>query len=100
MSRVRKAIYPSVVEQEYAQALVGCRMKRVGEVVRTAQGLAIARCSDREVPDIGASVLDESLDTAGRIVDVFGPVERPYVAVSPRSGVVVDTMLGTKLYTR
>lgn len=75
-------------------------MKRVGEVVRTAQGLVVARCPDRERPDIGDTVLDESLDTVGRIVDVFGPVDRPYVAVTPRSGVLPDALLGQKLYAR
>ena len=75
-------------------------MKRVGDVVRTAQGLVVVRCPDRECPDIGDRVLDESLDTVGRIVDVFGPVDRPYVAVTPHSGVVPDALLGAKLYAK
>lgn len=75
-------------------------MKRVGSVVRSAQGLVIARCPDRERPDIGDAVLDESLDSIGRIVDVFGPVDRPYVAITPHSGVVPDALLGQKLYAK
>lgn len=74
-------------------------MNRVGEVVRTAQGLAIARCPDKERPDIGSSVLEESLTSVGRVVDVFGPVSRPYVAVTPNSG-APDVLLGKKLYAR
>jgi RNA-binding protein len=75
-------------------------MKRVGEVVRTAQGLAVVRCPDDDHPDLGASVVNQDLDSVGRIVDVFGPVDRPYVAVSPESGVDLPLLLGTKLYAR
>ena len=86
-------------------------MKRVGEVVRTAQGLAIARVpepgdgaetgsGDAEYPRIGTGVVDENLDDVGRVVDVFGPVAGPYVAVSPADGVVEAGLLGAKLYAR
>ena len=75
-------------------------MKRLGEVDRTAQGLAIVRLGDDDPPDIGGEVVDESLSTVGRIVDVFGPVERPYVAVSPADDVRLATLLGEKLYVQ
>lgn len=75
-------------------------MKRVGEVVRTAQGLAIARTVDAEHPGIGSEVVDESLSTVGRVVDVFGPVDHPYVAVSPGNSVALARLVGEKLYAR
>jgi len=75
-------------------------MRRVGEVVRTAQGLAILRCSDGTHPDIGTDVVDSELESVGRVVDVFGPVERPYLAVSPADGVALPALLGEKLYAR
>jgi RNA-binding protein len=75
-------------------------MKRIGEVVRTAQGLAVVRCSDDDHPGVGAPVVDQNLDDIGRVVDVFGPVERPYVAVSPRDSVSLPALLGKKLYVR
>jgi RNA-binding protein len=75
-------------------------MRRVGEVVTSAQGLAIARASDESHPDLGAAVLDENLETVGRVVDVFGPVERPYIAVSPEIDVELPSLLGAKLYAR
>jgi RNA-binding protein len=75
-------------------------MRRVGEVVRTAQGLAVARCPDDEPADLGTEVLDQDLETVGRVVDVFGPVDRPYVAVSPAAGVALPGLLGEKLYAR
>ncbi|MFC6726863.1 H/ACA ribonucleoprotein complex subunit GAR1, partial [Halobium palmae] len=44
--------------------------------------------------------VDESLTTVGRVVDVFGPVDRPYLAVSPADGVHLPDLLGAKLYAR
>jgi RNA-binding protein len=71
-------------------------MKRAGEVVRVAQGLAIVRCPDEAHPDIGTELTDQELSTVGRVVDVFGPVERPYLAVDPRSEPTL--LLGSRLY--
>ena len=75
-------------------------MHRLGEVVRTAQGLAIVQCSDDDHPRIGTQAVDEQLASVGRVVDVFGPVARPYVAVSPDEGIALPTLLGKKLYAR
>lgn len=75
-------------------------MKRAGEVVNVAQGVAVVRCSDEEYPDIGTAVLDSDLEDVGRVVDVFGPTSRPFLAVTPDSGVRLPTLLGTKLYAR
>lgn len=75
-------------------------MQRLGTVVRTAQNLAIVRCPDDEHPDIGTMVLDEQLNTVGRVVDVFGPVARPYLAVTPTGGNALTDLLGTKLYAK
>ncbi|RAW46558.1 H/ACA RNA-protein complex component Gar1 [Halorubrum sp. 48-1-W] len=76
-------------------------MRRVGTVVRTAQGLAIARADPgEEPPEIGAGVVDESLSRVGRVVDVFGPVSHPYVAVSPDDGVSLAVLVGGPLYAR
>ena len=76
-------------------------MRRLGTVTRTAQGLAIVRCDEGSTaPDIGLVAVDESLSTVGRVVDVFGPVDRPYLAVSPDDRIRLPDLLGTKLYAR
>ncbi|MFC7097610.1 H/ACA ribonucleoprotein complex subunit GAR1 [Halobaculum marinum] len=76
-------------------------MKRVGDVVRTAQGLAVVRVPEGTEPArVGSEVVDESLSTVGRVVDVFGPVEHPYVAVSPADRSQLTGLLGAKLYAR
>lgn len=74
-------------------------MNRLGEVVSTAQGLLVLRPPAGTKVDIGTTALDESLDTVGRVVDVFGPVDHPYVAVTPDGG-NPDVLLGTKLYAK
>ncbi|WP_115863769.1 H/ACA ribonucleoprotein complex subunit GAR1 [Halorussus litoreus] len=75
-------------------------MHRIGEVVRTAQGLAIVRCPDDDPPDVGTEAVDEQLNAVGRVVDVFGPTSRPYVAVSPDDDTSLAALLGAKLYAR
>jgi RNA-binding protein len=75
-------------------------MKRAGTVHRTAQGLAVVRAPGEDHPDIGAETVDERLDDAGRVVDVFGPVERPYLAVTPADDRRLPDLLGETLYVR
>lgn len=74
-------------------------MKRVGTVVGAAQGVAVVRAESDEYPDFGTSVVDDQLDEVGAVVDVFGPVERPYVAVSPTDRPVTP-LVGSVLYAR
>ncbi|MGM0606003.1 MAG: H/ACA ribonucleoprotein complex subunit GAR1 [Halobacteriota archaeon] len=75
-------------------------LARVGTVSRTAGGLAIVRCEDDSYPDIGTMVVDESLSTVGRVVDVFGPVDRPYVGIAVDDGIALASIVGQKLYRR
>jgi len=75
-------------------------MKRVGEVVRVAQGLAVVRCPDEDHPAIGMATVTEALDDAGEVVEVFGPVGRPYCAVTPAADVRLADLVGSVLYAR
>ena len=75
-------------------------MKRIGEVVRIAQNVAVVRAPDADHVDIGTAVVDENLDDLGRVVDVFGPVERPYLAVSPDDDAHLPALIGSPLYAR
>jgi len=75
-------------------------MKRVGEVVSVAQGVAVVRAPDADHVAIGTPVVDEDLDDCGRVVDVFGPVEHPYLAVSPDGDIHLPTLVGSPLYAR
>ena len=73
-------------------------MYRAGSVVRIAQGLLVCRGGDDV--EIGTVVLDDSLDEIGRIVDVFGPVDEPYFAVTPDDDVHPPRLVGEPLYAR
>ncbi|WP_263018780.1 H/ACA ribonucleoprotein complex subunit GAR1 [Natronobiforma cellulositropha] len=76
-------------------------MYRVGSVVRTAQGLLVLRAEgEGDETEIGTMVLDDSLEKVGRVVDVFGPVSRPYVAVTPNPSVHAPGLVGSTLYAR
>jgi len=80
-------------------------MRRAGEVVGVASGVAVLRIpesdDDRpEVAGIGTEIVDDSLTAVGRVVDVFGPVERPYLAVSPSDGVDPARLVGAPVYAR
>ena len=75
-------------------------MERLGTVVQTANRLAIARMPGEDHPRIGTMAVDDQLEAVGRVVDVFGPVSRPYVAVKARDDAQLPTLLGKKLYAR
>ncbi|RZV08277.1 snoRNP protein GAR1 [Natrinema hispanicum] len=82
-------------------------MRRIGAVVRTAQGLAVLRADavDDEAAEayrdeIGTTVLDDSLEEVGRVVDVFGPVSQPYLAVTPDDDVHLPSLVSSTLYAR
>ena len=75
-------------------------MRRVGSVERVAQGLAIVRASDEEYAGIGTDLVNDELDAVGTVVDVFGPVDAPYMAVSPAGSVHLPTLVGSPLYAR
>ena len=75
-------------------------MQRLGTVSRLAQNLLVVRCDDADHPDIGATAVNESLSRVGRVVDVFGPVDKPYVAVAPADGVRTASLVGERLYAK
>ena len=75
-------------------------MRRAGTVVGTAQGVAVVRNTDEEFPEVGAELVDERLDAVGEVVDVFGPVDQPYLAVSPPPDRTVARLVGDVVYAR
>jgi RNA-binding protein len=74
-------------------------MKRIGSVSGAAQGIAVVRSESEAYPDLGTDLIDEQLDEVGTVVDVFGPVERPYLAVST-SVEPIASLVGTMVYAR
>lgn len=75
-------------------------MERLGTVHRIAGNLLVVRAATGDPAPIGATAIDESLDTVGRVVDVFGPVSEPYLAVSPNDAAAEASLVGQPLYWR
>ena len=75
-------------------------MRRAGTVVGVTQGVAVVRSTDEEFPGVGVELVDERLDAVGAVVDVFGPVTQPYLAVSPASARTVTRLVGDVVYAR
>lgn len=73
-------------------------MRRIGAVVGAAQGLVICRSPDEGAPRVGTRVVDDSLSAVGDVVEVFGPVEQPYVAVTPTASVHPPELVGDPVY--
>ena len=74
-------------------------MKRLGTVHRIAGNLLVLTAAEADHPPIGTTALDEGLETVGRVVDVFGPVDEPFLAVSP-DGEADPALVGETLYWR
>lgn len=71
-------------------------MKRIGRVSHLSNsGKLVLRTKHEE--RVGVKVLNDELKTVGMIVDVFGPVDHPYISVRP---VIHDpeTYVGKFLY--
>ncbi|MFB6227322.1 MAG: H/ACA ribonucleoprotein complex subunit GAR1 [Halobacteriales archaeon] len=75
-------------------------MRRIGEVARVAAGTVVVRSPDDTYPAIGTEVIDERLDRIGRVVDVMGPTERPYLVVSPEAEAPPAALLNEPVYVR
>ncbi len=75
-------------------------MRRIGEVVRVAAGTVVARSPGDDHPGIGTDVVDERLDRVGRVVDVMGPVERPYLVITPETDARPVALLNEPVYAR
>ena len=74
-------------------------MRRIGQVVRATSTVAVARSRDDSYPDVGTELIDEDLEDVGQVVDVFGPVGCPYLAVVPEAENPA-TLVGHTVYAR
>jgi len=51
-----------------------------------------------KTPPIGAQVVDKKVQPVGRVLDVFGPVQQPYVSVRIKRGIDAETLVDQMLY--
>ncbi|MEM2995059.1 MAG: Gar1/Naf1 family protein [Candidatus Bathyarchaeia archaeon] len=71
-------------------------MQRIGRVLHISPSRnVIVRIEN--MPQIGATVVDENLAVVGRVFDIFGPVSSPYAAIKPAIG-NADKLVNKMLY--
>ncbi len=74
-------------------------MRRLGKVLHISnRGSIIIRTE--KTPPVGrqAIVMDKKAQEVGIIIDVFGPVNFPYVAIKPNRGYDPQKLVGQMLY--
>ncbi len=75
-------------------------MKRLGEYLHsTRTGLLIIKSVYKDPRKlVGALVYDRSMRRVGKIVDVIGPVDSPFIVVKPESKDIVDLVEPGPMY--
>ena len=74
-------------------------MRRLGVVVRVAEGKVVVRSDDGSRPGIGETAVDDRLEAVGTVVDVMGPTDRPYAVVDPDNDPAAS-LIDRRLYLR
>ncbi len=80
-------------------------MKRLGTALHAVQNKLIVqseqiaeRESNVEIPRVGSWAVDQKKVRIGKVLDIFGPVDHPYIIVRPNRGVDAAAHVGKKLY--
>jgi len=74
-------------------------LRRLGKVLHISnRGSIIIRTE--KTPPVGRQtiVMDKQAQEVGTIIDVFGPVKFPYVAIKPNRGYDPQKLVGQMLY--
>ncbi len=74
-------------------------MRRLGKIMHiTRRGTLILRVD--KIPPIGKNsiVLNKGAKRIGVVVDVFGPVKHPYVAIKPDTAIDATQLVGQIVY--
>jgi RNA-binding protein len=76
-------------------------LRRLGKVLHISKRGSIILRTDK-TPSAGSRsiVLDKKAQEVGIIIDVFGPVKEPYVAVRPKRGSDPSKLVGQLLYLK
>jgi rRNA processing protein Gar1 len=51
-------------------------------------------------PSIGAQVVNESNSIIGKVIDVFGPVDKPFISIKPSSSINPSAILEETLFIK
>ena len=78
-------------------------MKRLGTALHVVQKRLIVRGEQTDgieanIPRINSWVVDQKRTRVGKVFDIFGPINNPYIIVRPNREVDAAAHVGKKLY--
>ncbi|RQW81432.1 MAG: RNA-binding protein [Methanothrix sp.] len=78
-------------------------MKRLGTALHVVANRLIVRGeqndgSETSIPRTNSWVVDQKRTKVGKVFDIFGPVDNPYIIVRPNRGIDAAAHVGKKLY--
>ena len=78
-------------------------MKRLGTALHVVQNKLILQSeqivgSETNIPRTNSWVVDQKRTRVGKVLDIFGPINRPYIIVRPNRDVDAAAHVGKKLY--
>lgn len=78
-------------------------MKRLGTALHVVQNKLIVQSeqivgSETSIPRTNSWVVDQKRTRVGKVFDIFGPINHPYIIVRPNRGVDAAAHVGKKLY--
>ena len=74
-------------------------MKCVGRVSHlNSRNLAIVS-TDGKVPK-NTKIYDSEKKNIGRVVNIFGPVSEPFLAIAPNKGIRITKIVGREVYKK
>ncbi|MCK9440635.1 MAG: Gar1/Naf1 family protein [Methanothrix sp.] len=78
-------------------------MKRLGTALHIVQNKLILQSeqivgSETNIPRTNSWVVDQKRTRVGKVFDIFGPINHPYIIVRPNRGVDAAAHVGKKLY--
>jgi len=78
-------------------------LKRLGTALHVVANRLIVRGeqndgSETSIPRTNSWVVDQKRTKVGKVFDIFGPVDNPYIIVRPNRGIDAAAHVGKKLY--
>ena len=78
-------------------------MKRLGIALHVVQNKLIVQSeqvvgNETSIPRTNSWVVDQKRTRVGKVLDIFGPINRPYIIVRPNRDVDAAAHVGKKLY--
>jgi RNA-binding protein len=78
-------------------------LKRLGTALHVVQNKLIVQSeqivgSETNIPRTNSWVVDQKRTKVGKVFDIFGPIDHPYIIVRPNRGIDAAAHVGKKLY--